>query len=481
MGFLAFQRDSAIVVLIGDNGAVVANIVGGMVRSKYFVNSVHSKEWCDVKKCFCDSRGADVYMVLDHSSQVYSKHVPPAPVKLWSNPIAGILSAGIVDSGGFDTSFLVRSPNGSGLQLQCMLVESRIDDELYRGFLGLLPGNNSNRFKGILLLSAELASIAVNVANTESKSKDWIVFVVCTKSGDFRQVVLHKGDLFSSSTIKILPFEREQPSMVAGKIYQGIQDTVRDITAVYGLRDGDDILLCMVVPGSIKSSLLSFDLKKRTDISVLTPYELGKVLKNQSCVNVGSAYCDIVVLNAIMQSRNFRHVMHTKESLTASRSQKLKMYAIFPTFVSIALVGMLYMLNTVEILNIKNATSRLSAEFARLTEELRIIRDDQEFARINEMYDVVDLYKSLSSVSDDPIDILSPLSRIKRDYFKFTSFSWVATEDFGVSVVLRVLMQTGRAADLHKVITRSLGRYRITHLSTVEDKSDEFVIHIEGE
>ena len=480
MGFLAFQRDSAIVVLIGDNGAVVANMVGGIVRSKYFVGSVHSKEWFDVKKCFCENNGADVYMVLDHSSQVYSRHVPPASVKLWSNPTTGIVSTGVVDGKGFDTSFLVQSPDVSGPQLQCMIVESRVDDELYKGFLGLLSGNNSKRFKGVLLLSAELASIAVSVASAGGRPKDWVIFVVCTKAGDFRQVVLHKGDLFSSSTIKILPFEREQPSMVAGKIYQGVQDTVRDITAVCGSRDDGDVLLCMVVPGSIKSSLLSFDLK-RTDISVLTPYELGKVLKNQCCVNVGSAYCDVVVLNAIMQNRSFRHLMHTRESLTARRSHKLKMFAIFPTFVSIALVGTLYMLNTVEILNIKNATLRLKEEFARLTEELRIIRDDQEFARINEMYDVVDLYKSLSSVSNDPIDILSPLSRVKRDHFKFTGFSWRATEDFGVSVVLRVLMQGGRAADLDKVIMRSLGRYRITNMSTMKDKSDEFVIHIEGE
>ena len=478
MGFLAFQRDSTIVVLIGDNGAVVVNIVDGVIQNKYFVDSVQSREWSEVKKCICSSRKSDVYMVLDHSSQVYSRHVPPASAKLGSGSVAKCVRAGMADEGGFSTSFLVSSNGDTKSKLQCMLVESRINDELYREFLGLLSGNTSNKFNGVLLLSTELACIAADIAGGGGKAKEWVVFVAYTKAGDFRQVVLHNGELFSSTTIKVLSSEKEQPSLIAGKVYQSVQDAVRDVTACHDA--GEDMLLCMVVPGSVKSSLLSFDLK-REDINVLTPYELGKVLKAQDCVSVGGVYCDAVIMYAISRRREFRHVMHTRESLIASRSQKLKIFAIFPTFMSIVLVGALYMLNTVEVINIKDMTSRLDAEFAKLTEELRIIRDDQEFARINEMYDVVDLYKSLSSVSRDPIDILAPLSRVKRDGFKFTSFSWTATEDFGVSVVLRVLMQADETINWNEMFTRTLGGRKVVDVATVKDIRDELVIHIEGE
>ncbi|KJV64239.1 hypothetical protein APHMUC_0828 [Anaplasma phagocytophilum str. ApMUC09] len=187
----------------------------------------------------------------------------------------------------------------------------------------------------------------------------------------------------------------------------------------------------MVVSGCVKSCLLSFDLKKE-DINVFTPYELGKVLKIQDCVSVGSMCCDTVLLYEMMKKREFQHIMHTKKTFEMRRVSLLKKFAIVPTVYAIALLAVLCVYGGISVLETKDRRLLLNDESAKLLERLESIRGDQEFARIHEMYDVVDLYRSLSSVDRYPMVDLSVLSKMPRDGFEFTSFDWSVTEDFGL-------------------------------------------------
>ncbi|MDB1135754.1 hypothetical protein [Candidatus Anaplasma sp. TIGMIC] len=481
MGFLGLCQGSAIMVLIGDNGAVIANIVNGVVRNKYFVSSPNDREWDRVKECIQSNRKASVYAVLDHSGQVYNRCQVPSVGKLAAGFVVKDRRMGIVDATGFSTLYVVSSAVDNGIKkLQYMAVECSIQDVLFKNFLDLMGGFSQCNFKGVLLFSVELAIIAHEVSCRENKTRRWVVFIVYTKVGDYRQIILHEGKLFSSTSVKILESEEKLPYAIAAKVYQEMQDAVCNIAKNNGPISDSDVGLYMVVPGNVKSCMLSFDLKKG-EISVLTPYELGKVLSVRDCVSVGSWYCDIVILSVMTRVPVFQHVMHTDASLAIRRTIYVKRYAILPTFCAIVMVGTLYILNSVGISRSKSSISRLSEESAQLTQELQAIRNDREFTRINEMYDVLDLYRALSSVSSDPIEVMSMLGTLQKDGFEFTSLSWGVSEDFGVSLALGVVVSPGGYEALIKKLHEVLRGYRVVRVEAVveKEKSQEFIVHLE--
>ncbi|WP_225349037.1 hypothetical protein [Anaplasma marginale] len=98
-----------------------------------------------------------------------------------------------------------------------------------------------------------------------------------TKAGDLRQVVLRNGELFSSIAVEVSKDERELPDVLSGKVHQEVQNALQSITAAGETYDSSDVGVCLVVSGGVKSSLLALDFKG-IDVSILTPYELGKLL-----------------------------------------------------------------------------------------------------------------------------------------------------------------------------------------------------------
>ncbi len=480
MGFMGLRGgDSSVVICMGDNGAVVVNIVGGVICGKYFVDSVKGRAWEEVRECILENKRSYIYLVLDHSSQVYGmRELPPTckllPKSMWRNR-----QGGFVDVKGFKTSFFVVNAVENGQSfVRHMFVESRIENRLFEDVLNFVTQHSSLSFQGILLFSLELAYIAHGVATREGNIKKWVVFLAYTKVGDFRLIVLHNGKLFDATSIRVMQSESELPDVVAGKVYHSMQNAVSEISRIYGPISPGDIGLYMVVSGCVKSCLLSFDLKKE-DINVFTPYELGKVLKIQDCVSVGSMCCDTVLLYEMMKKREFQYIMHTKKTFEMRRVSLLKKFAIVPTVFAIALLAVLCVYGGMSVLETKDKRLLLNDESAKLFERLESIRGDQEFARIREMYDVVDLYRSLTSVDRYPMVNLSVLSKMPRDGFEFTSFEWRVTEDFGVTIALGVSVKGGKIRNVAHKLGHVLEGFRVIEVAPVDVKTGNFIIRLE--
>ena len=481
MGFFGWGYNSAIVALVGDNGAVIINVDNGAVSGKHFVSSAQGKEWERVKECVAGNKKARFYVVLDHSSQVYSQLAMPRAEGFFSRLVANKRSTHLVDSKGFSCKFAISGFfEGGYARLKCMTVESNISDGLFWSLINLVMEKAPNGLKGVLLFPMQLVNVALCLESRGSAKHGWIVLIVYTKAGDLRQVVLREGKLFSSESIEILQSERDLPYIIAGKVYQGMQDTIKEISAAHKEVSNSDFGLYMVVPGSVKSSLLSFDLKKE-NINVFTPYELGKVLKVKDCVSVSSEYCDTAVLCSIMRQREFKQVLHTEKMLAIEKVTRFKKFAVVPTLASIALVASLYIYNTVGIFKSNITADKLGMEATRLSMELVSIRNDQEFSRINEMYDVVDLYRSLSNVSTDPIDLLARLSHFPGDNFTLTSFWWNVMEDLRIKVELGVQVKPGQNANIYKRLRETLGDNQVKNFSAPLKQSGSFTVSFEYE
>ncbi|QJC27819.1 hypothetical protein ANPL_03845 [Anaplasma platys] len=481
MGFFGLGYSSAIVALVGDNGAVIINVDNGAVAGKHFVSSAQGKEWERVKEFVASNKKARFYVVLDHSSQTYNQLAVPRAEGFFSRLFVIKKSANLVDRKGFSCTLAVSGFfEGGDARLNCISVESHIEDGLFWSLINLVMEKAPNSFRGVLLLPLQLLHVAQCLEDRDGAKHQWIVLIVYTKAGDLRQIVLREGKLFSSESTAILQSERDLPYIIAGKVYHGVQDTIREIAVSHGEVDNADFGLYMVVPGSVKSSLLSFDLKKE-NINVFTPYELGKVLKVKDCVSVSSEYCDTAVLCSIMRQREFKQVLHTEKVLAIEKVARFKKFAVVPTLASIALVASLYIYNTVGIFKSNIAADKLSMEATRLSMELVGIRNDQEFSRINEMYDVVDLYRSLSNVSTDPIDLLARLGKLAGDTFTLTGFWWNITDDFRVKVELGVHVKPGQNASIHKKLREILGDDQVKNFSAPLKQAGSFTVSFEYE
>ncbi|WP_225349157.1 hypothetical protein [Anaplasma marginale] len=160
MGFLGLRHGSKVAILIGDNGAIVVHTVDGEVRSKLFVESVGSKEWSDAKLCIVSNKKSQIYFVLDHSSQTYTRHPIPATNAFVARSIARKKSSNMVSQDGFSAAFLnSQSPNEDG-SWEYVFAESTIQNELFSGLLELSSEHAPGSLRGIMLLSTELVNIA---------------------------------------------------------------------------------------------------------------------------------------------------------------------------------------------------------------------------------------------------------------------------------------------------------------------------------
>ncbi|WP_233497177.1 hypothetical protein [Anaplasma ovis] len=480
MGFLGLRHGSKVAILVGDNGAVVVHTVDGEVRSKLFVESVGSKEWSDAKLCIVSNKKSQIYFVLDHSNQTYTRHPIPATNAFVARSIARKKSSNIVSQNKLSAAFLnSKSPNSDG-SWEYVFAESVIQSELFSGLLELSSEHAPGNLRGIMLLSTELANIArAMMVKGGLPGKKWIVFLVYTKAGDLRQVVLRNGELFSSVTVEVSKGERELPDVMSGKVHQEAQNALQSITAAGETYDISDVGICLVVSGGVKSSLLALDFKG-VDVSILTPYELGKLLDIKNCVSVGSIYCDTILLYfTIHHSAGCRPRLHTKDTIACSRARLLQKVGIIPACAAILVVTILNVLWSAEVVNYAKKEPELRATVESLTGELLKLRSDREFIKVNEMYEAVDLYRSLSGASPCPISkAIVPISKLSERNFDITSFSWSILEDSKVVVKLGVAIKSGNSEEVERKLSGELADYKIRVVQAPSGGQD-FTVYLE--
>ena len=473
---LKLRSEDVVFILIGDSGAVVIRIVSGAVCDKYFVDSASSSEWADVEKCVLSSKKTHVYVVLDHSSQIYNRHSGFAK-KLMNSGTSAQKDLNVVRESGFNATFLLsanESVNSGKGGMVHMCVECSIQDEIFSRFLGVCKGCADN-VEGVFLLPFELANVAKVVAAKEPKK--WVVFIACTKVGDFRKIVLCDGVLFSTASVKLEQCERDLHYAVASKVYHDIQDTVKHIVSSVDTAHGEeDFGLYMVVPGSVKSRLMSFNLKD-ANINVMTPYELGKVLGVQDYVSVSSVCCDTVILSFILRQGASKFFLRTEEGKLVHRAHLLRRFALLPACVLLSVISIFDVFCTVEASNQAQEIVSLNQKSEALFSELESIRNDNELHRINEMYEIVDLYRMLSNTSVDPMEVILPISRVARDDFGIESFVWSTEQDFKLIVELGVFVKSSDV-NLVEKFSSIHGNYTVSNVREVSGKPRHYIVHL---
>ncbi|AAZ68191.1 hypothetical protein [Ehrlichia canis] len=433
MSFFSKMSKNRIVISVGDNGAVVLNIVNSEVRDKYFIENKQDVDLSKVVSCIIEYKTSSIYLVLNHSEQIYTEHVMPTYNRVVAKSLVKMNLNDVMGDYDISDAFLLTKPNDSNKSCHYMVVKSQLNN-LTKKLLEVIVSNLGN-FCGILLLPTELSYLCDRLLKFYGKDNEgWVILIAYTKTNDFRKIVLYQGKIIHVSNV-IITSDETLPSIIAGKIYQEISNTVLYL-AKFGYSKESIINLYIITSSNIKTSLLSFDFKNM-DSSILTPYELSKILALKQSSSVVSEFCDTVVLCAITEKTPLK-VFHTKDTSLFYKILFFNKYVLPCLLCFIALLSLLNITYMFSINDNYDEKIDLLLRKEELVSKVEKISQDTTLKQVNEMYETVDVYKLL--LADDFFS-LDLILRLRKVDLKGFNVNYLSCNARGHGIAVKLLLK----------------------------------------
>jgi len=281
---------SSFILMIGDEGATLAQINKGGVIRRLFAQSPDPSHTGGFDEILSENPSAPITMLVDMMDQSYVVQTLP-PVSSLNvkkivtrrlqkdfppDDIKGYIVLGREKTGRRDWNYMMVSlANHATLQ---KWLEFTVERE--------------NTFKGIGLIPLELQSFTTAIAKALNKNNfEWQILVSHNKVSGFRQVVLRDGKLIFTRMAQ--PFGDSQPDVIAGNIEQEMINTLEYLKRL-GLQDIKSISATLIVAEEIKNFLDPKNIKVG-DCNFSTPYEISNLLALNEAAQAKDHFGDIVI------------------------------------------------------------------------------------------------------------------------------------------------------------------------------------------
>ncbi|WP_339045410.1 hypothetical protein [Candidatus Mesenet endosymbiont of Agriotes lineatus] len=437
MFFKNFKHKNKLVILLGEEGAVLLHIKNNILTNRCFLQD--AGEFTDLKLCVTSDKKIHIYLVLNHVDQDYTVQSIPAVDRFSIYSIVKSKLRHIPTNSDLKTAFLLSKPSKSEKNWQYMFVSVRLNNAI-NSWLKLIIDAGGN-FKGMLMLPIEMASILnaiLTPKEVESDGNNWSIIVVYTKTGGFRQLVTKDSRMIFTRIIS--PTDDILPNVIAGSVYQEVQNTIQYLGR-FGFHKNDSVDLHIVVPQDIKLGLMTIKFAEY-NVSILTPYELSKILKLTHIVNPNDRFCDTVLLLSILENKP-KVVLHTRETKKHLKLMLFDMY--FPHLSSLTLlllftINTLFFLTFIQVIKKKN---NLIQDEKMLNAQLQNLNRDYSIERIYEISEIINAHNELLSLNYSPLSEIEYISEIKSDNLELRSFYWkVDNETDAVNMKLKYCLKS---------------------------------------
>ncbi|MDR2977919.1 MAG: hypothetical protein LBU56_00465 [Rickettsiales bacterium] len=432
----SLKSKSRFMLSVGEEGIILLYFKNNTLNKRYFIKDKNDKAVSDLSLCLSSDKKAPLYLVLNHADQNYLLQSIPKV-----NRISAYLSAKakvehFARNNDISSVFLVEKPNKFNQNWYYLLVSSKAK-HLVEYWLNVFIEIGSN-FKGILMFPIEINNMAKKVFYKDPDN--WKIIVVATKTGGYRQVVFKENKMVFT---RLVPFTKDNlPGIIAGGIYQEVRNTIRSLTK-FGLKKNDLIDLCMVVPEDIKTSLSVISFLENS-VSILTPYELGKLLGLELAVSEKDSFCDTIILFHSFKNKPAA-IFNTKETKEFYLLNYLYLHSprIFLYFASILIViNILYLLNLHSNLNV---AGNLSAKKGALNNQLMKLSQNYNVKKMSEVYDFININNILSKMEYSPLVQVRYVEKLKVPGVELQSFEWNYNEaENYITTALRFDFQSGK-------------------------------------
>ena len=438
MSFFSKMSKNRIIISVGDHGAVMLNIVGDIIQDKYFIENIQDATISQIISCITAYKKSSIYLVLNHSDQVYTEHSMPICNRIIAKSLIKMNLGNIMSDCDIGSAFLLTKPSAADKNWHYMVATSRLND-LSKKLLEIILDNSGN-FCGILLLPIELSCLCSKLLKLQDKdNSEWTIFIAYTKTNHFRQVVLHKGKIVHVNNITISSDELLS-DIIAGKVHQEICDTILHLDK-FGYTKGSVVDLYIITSSSIKTSLLSFNFKDM-DSHILTPYELSKVLMLKQSASIMSEFCDTVILCAITESSPSK-IFHTKSTNLFYKIFFVNTYVIPSLLCLITLMSLFNISYMFKINSNYDEKINLLIRQEELVSRVEKMNQDNRVRQVSEMYETIDVYKLLLADDFFSFDLILRLRKVDLVGFNINYLS-LKTTDQGIAIKLLLKFVQGK-------------------------------------
>lgn len=406
---------SKFMLSVGEEGTILLYFQNDTLNKRYFVKNKNSNAIADLKSCLAADKKAPLYLTLNHQEQSYALQSIPGVNRISAYLSIKTKMEHFADNHDINSAFLIEKPSKFDQNWYYLVVLSRAK-HLIDYWLNVFIEIGSN-FKGILMLPMEMSNIAQKIL--DKNSNDWKIMVTATKTGGYRQVVMKNNKMVFT---RIIPFtDDELPGIIAGGIYQEVQNTIRSLTKFDFKRD-DLIDLCIVVQEDIKASLSVINFSE-SSVSMFTPYELSKLLKLELAISEKDKFCDTIILFHSSKNKPVA-IFNTKETkeFYLFNSFYLNSPRFFPFFIlTLVIVNVFYLLDFSSNIRV---TNDLVIKEQLLSDQLINFSQNYSVKEMDEVYDFINISNILSKIEYSPLAQIKYVEKLKVPHVELKSFEW---------------------------------------------------------
>lgn len=410
---------SKFTLCIGEEGATLLYFKNGTLNKRYFVKNKNSNAIHDLKSCLAADKKAPLYLVLNHADQDYILQSIPSVNRVSAYLSIRTKMEHFANNYDINSAFLVEKPRKFEQNWYYLFVLSR-EKHLIEYWLNVFIEIGSN-FKGILMFPIEMSNMAKKIL--AKNPNNWKIMVAATKTGGYRQVVMKDNKMVFT---RLISFANDNlPGIIAGGIYQEIQNTIQSL-AKFGFKRNDPIDLCIIVQENIKASLSVISFSENS-VSIFTPYELSKSLKLELAISEKDKFCDTIILFHSYKNKPVT-VFNTKETkefyLFNSFCFNSSRFFLFFTLILIT-VNILYLVNLSSNVRIRKG---LVMKEQLLNGQLTKFSQHYSMKEMNEIYDFINISNILSKIEYSPLEQIKYVEKLKVPNVELKSFEWNCDE-----------------------------------------------------
>ena len=416
------------VIIIGEEGAVLAYLSGKTLVNRLFASSAEVKDRKEFDKLFRKYPKAAIHILVDSIEQSYTRQVLPAvsPLSI-GKLVKKRLERDFTASDMKAALYHERSEKGRRDWIY-MFISTPVNDGLsqWLDYLTTL----TNPFGGVYMLPLEVQNLAARIKSMiftsagVSKQSDWQLLVMHNKTGGFRQVVLHTGNVLFTGMVQL--DKETRPGVIAGNVEQEVLNTV-DYMRRLSFKDDDALDLVIIASEEIKKNLIDVKMRGK-EVITFTPHEIAQKLGFANVTTDNDKFADLIIAASFAGSKPvLKFFTPTIKFIYAfnmvTRGIKLATITLFPLLALYAVfLGYRLIDSVFKVEDISNEKARIERKWKEAQKTDQYNLDDA-----GKITDAVAMHQILSAPGLEPLDFFSHLAAAQDNYALLVSGNWHAT------------------------------------------------------
>lgn len=415
------------VMMIGDEGAVLVQLVKGAVVRRLFAQSADTVHVRGFEEVLDSAPNSPIIVLFDMMDQSYVRQTLP-PVSSFS--IGKIITRRLTkDFAPEDIKgYIILDREKTGRKDWNYMMVSLASNAILQKWVNFVV-ERPNPFQGMGLLPLESQRLIQTLEKTYLQQKEkgdrsleWQILVSHNKVGGFRQIVMRDGKLVFTRMAQ--PFGESTPDVIAGNIEQEMINTFEYLKR-FGLPDPSKISITIICAEDIKKSLDPKNIKTG-EHHFLTPYDVAQLLALKGAAQPEDSFGDVVVSAFIAKRRKLLLPLNTtytkKLSTLYTVIKGIKLAGVLAALAAVAWMGM----STSAIVTTKHALDDLETKHRRLMDDLNRIKSRAATLPKNAAgySDIMTLSEAFDKSQYDTLSFIESLANGVRNKALLTSLHW---------------------------------------------------------